>query len=78
MSKLTPGLRAQVDQDLATIDTTIDTVLDALRTSAKDIEAEPGLATAVVMRQMDNLSMFHLKALAARLLVRLSQAEVSS
>lgn len=76
-SKLTPAILAQVDQDVATIDTTIEKVLAALRAVAGDVNAEPGLAVALVMRQMDGLPMFHLKALAARLLVRLSQTEAS-
>ena len=78
MKKVSPAVMAQVDQDMAKIDATIDNILAALRTEAGAVSNEPGLAVVAVMSQMDTLPTFHLKALAARLLVRLSQTEVAS
>jgi hypothetical protein len=73
---VTPGDRAAVDQDMAEIDASIDGMLGALRKRAQAISAEPGLAVAMIVSQMDGLPLFQTKALAARLLVRLLQAEV--
>ena len=72
---LTPDVLAGLDQDIARMDAQIDAVLGALRIASEEVDAEPGLAVAMVMATMQHLSVFHLKALAARLLVRLSQTE---
>lgn len=75
MTTPTPAQLAAADQEMARLDAAIDRLLGAIRKVDAEGEAEH-LHMFVLMSQLGNVPAFNVKALAARLLVRLAHAEV--